>query len=53
MSCKDCIWNKTRVFDKDSPRFFCKGVNSTAYPFEEVGYCPAFEHKDYPKKIEL
>lgn len=53
MSCKECIWNKTRVFDKDSPRFFCKGVNSTAYPFEETGCCPAFEHKDYPIEIEI
>jgi hypothetical protein len=54
MSCKECIWDKTREFvNENCHLFYCKGVDNIAYPFEEVGYCPAFEHKDYPKKLEL
>ena len=52
MTCKDCIWDKTRVYVSPDI-FYCKGVDDTTYDIGEIGFCPCFQHRDYPKKIEL
>lgn len=52
MSCKDCIYDRTRVFFSDRC-FDCKGVGYIVYAFELKNGCKYFEHKDYPQKIEI
>lgn len=47
--CKSCIWERT-IKPLTKHFFECKGTGRLMAVTDE---CEAFEHKDYPKKIEL
>lgn len=49
--CKDCVFEKT-IKPIAMLAFRCKGTDKTRY-VDNSFPCEYFEHKDYPKKIEV
>ena len=49
--CKDCIYDRTREWMFDDV-FYCESGGITEYEGVEAP-CVAYQHRDYPKKIEI
>ena len=56
MTCKDCIWY-TREKPLEPEQYYCMELlrkrKKIIHVDAEQPICMAFEHRDYPKKIEL